>query len=652
MQAVSISNAVPASVAVSAAASLSAQAIKPSSPFAALFQTQLRAASGTGNLPAPGKPKDSARPPDVATPTSNSPQIAWQQLALAAFPVVPSGLEPSIPATGTAESGATSQGPFVATASTPSAPFLPAVNASQNDARPGDPVVLPMDLKTPASVVPPVGRVQGSATFQGSTVATASTTSATSFPVINSTPGSTHAWDFAVAPVDLQTRVFEVSPAGGMQGGVISQDSRSAPANTPDVSLGLSGRTNAPSTVVVPPAGPSIASLDANPGPQSADGVPTQSGLPSLPSTEAPQMPSSANAPQSGGKTAAPNIAGVPCIQALQDARSGLEFMNLQTAGGAQVSANPAVQIPPSSIPGNATQLGSKVQMDTAAGNSVAPVQAATKTMAIGVPTPSFHDSLQSQAINNALSVPNVAVTSKPQSKDTSSRPQGNDTNTTSDHTLNSAVAHANGNGFVQSLDTARVNAGNAQPVPTNSTVVAADIRVPVEPRSSSMDPKSGAGNTVPMPQGQSLSSASAADQPTVSGARLTDHPGQTEIHIEMQAGSLGVVELRAHISGDQIGASIAVEHHDAQVMLTNDLPALHNALAEKNLHFNTLSVSQGMGSSMGGGLGSDAGQRGFVPSHPKVAYVTQEEISMPVPDARAEPVDASYATTRLSVRA
>jgi len=130
------------------------------------------------------------------------------------------------------------------------------------------------------------------------------------------------------------------------------------------------------------------------------------------------------------------------------------------------------------------------------------------------------------------------------------------------------------------------------------------------------------------------------------------DHSGQTEIRIEMQAGSLGVVELRAHVSGDQVGASIAVEHHDAQLLLTNDLPALHTALTEKNLRVNTLSVSQGMAASTGGGQNGGSGQKGFSPSHPKAAYAPPEDSSTPAEQARVESLDAGQTGIRLSVLA
>lgn len=597
MQAASISTALPANTSVPKTASLPAPppAGQPVSPFAALFQTQFKTANGNVKLPAPGKPKDSARAQDVSTVVSSSPQIPWQQLQAAAFLPVPAAPALPIPVSGAAVGSATPQGPPVATTNAASASSLPAVHASQQSINP---------------------------------------------------------WGSGVAPVDLQIQAPVVSPAGTTKDLVTPRDSRVAPANSQNLSSDLPVRTNDSLAFAIPQLVSSMASLDANSGPQAADVVPNPSAPPSLPSTAAPQVQGAANTPQSDSKIAAPNAAGLPYVRDLQAARSGIEFMNLQTTSGAKSPANPPEQIPQSSSTGNASQFGSKVPIGAAATASATPVQAAAGTTAVGVPTSTLHDSLQSQAINSAQSAPNVAAISKPQSKDTSSGSPGNDANTKSEHPLNSIAAHTDGNGFGQSLDPSGANAGNAHAVSTASTAIAADVRVPVEPRAASADAKPDSSSLLSSPHGQSLPTTSAADQPLVSGARLTDHPGQTEIRIEMQAGSLGAVELRAHISGDQIGASIAVEHHDAQIMLTNDLPALHTALAEKNLHFNTVSVSQGMGASMGGGSGSDAGQRGFVPSHPKAVYVTDNEISAPVMDTPAESVYASHAGVRLSVLA
>jgi flagellar hook-length control protein FliK len=119
-----------------------------------------------------------------------------------------------------------------------------------------------------------------------------------------------------------------------------------------------------------------------------------------------------------------------------------------------------------------------------------------------------------------------------------------------------------------------------------------------------------------------------------------------------MQDNSLGGIELRAHIAGDQIGASIAVEHHDAQVMLTSELPALHTALNEKNLRVNIQSVSQGSMTSMNGGLGGESGYKGFSQTPRKSPYAAQEETPMGFQDVQAEPANRGSSNSGLSVRA
>jgi flagellar hook-length control protein FliK len=119
-----------------------------------------------------------------------------------------------------------------------------------------------------------------------------------------------------------------------------------------------------------------------------------------------------------------------------------------------------------------------------------------------------------------------------------------------------------------------------------------------------------------------------------------------------MQDNSLGGIELRAHIAGDQIGASIAVEHHDAQVMLTSELPALHTALNEKNLRVDIQSVSQGSMTSMNGGPGGESGYKGFSQTPAKSPYAGQDEAPLVFQDAQGEPVDQGRPSSGLSVRA
>ncbi len=70
-----------------------------------------------------------------------------------------------------------------------------------------------------------------------------------------------------------------------------------------------------------------------------------------------------------------------------------------------------------------------------------------------------------------------------------------------------------------------------------------------------------------------------------------TDSASHLELRIAMQTERLGNVQLHAHIAGEELGASIIVERKDAHTMLAVELPALQQALSEKNLRIEQLSL-------------------------------------------------------------
>jgi flagellar hook-length control protein FliK len=76
---------------------------------------------------------------------------------------------------------------------------------------------------------------------------------------------------------------------------------------------------------------------------------------------------------------------------------------------------------------------------------------------------------------------------------------------------------------------------------------------------------------------------------------------GQSEVNIALQGQGLGNVQVRANVSGDQVGAAITVEHRDVHAALTNDLPSLHQAFAERQLRVDHLSIQQAFSSNQTG---------------------------------------------------
>jgi flagellar hook-length control protein FliK len=76
--------------------------------------------------------------------------------------------------------------------------------------------------------------------------------------------------------------------------------------------------------------------------------------------------------------------------------------------------------------------------------------------------------------------------------------------------------------------------------------------------------------------------------------AALEKNTVSSEVNIALQAETLGNVEMKAHITGDQIGATITVDRHDVHTALVSDLPSLHLGLSEKQMRMDNVTVQQG----------------------------------------------------------
>jgi flagellar hook-length control protein FliK len=79
-----------------------------------------------------------------------------------------------------------------------------------------------------------------------------------------------------------------------------------------------------------------------------------------------------------------------------------------------------------------------------------------------------------------------------------------------------------------------------------------------------------------------------------------------------LQAETLGNVELKAHITGDQLNATIMVDRHDVHAALLSDLPSLHQGLSEKQVRMDNVAVLQSSFNSghSTGGAGDTGPQR------------------------------------------
>jgi flagellar hook-length control protein FliK len=148
-------------------------------------------------------------------------------------------------------------------------------------------------------------------------------------------------------------------------------------------------------------------------------------------------------------------------------------------------------------------------------------------------------------------------------------------------------------------------------------------------PAHSPADPQPSASPQPALPPRQ-LPDSSATR--LVNDAELTNSASQTEMRIAMQTDKLGAIELHARVSGDELGAAIIVEKRDAHAALAVELPALQQALSEKQLRVEQVALTQGSLHSTGGDAGANAntqnGERGNAQA-PRSAPVWSETQSV-----------------------
>lgn len=629
MQAMPISNSSPSNAPSPATSTLLPFDPPAASPFTAVFQAVLKGAGNNGKSPAAGKPQDSSREPARASGTANSLLGAFPQLLIVPpiTPTLPEPLHialaaPNLPDPGSerAVTGLTlnssqftggALATAILTAAPPPAPSTgnpvkaAAVSSDLFHSKPA--IGLPINTLQP--------RVNSPATA-ALTAAPPSTPSSSNF--IDTVLAAIRTQASAAAPTiaadDFEPPPSSNSPTGDSQPAVPLQSTDSGATGSQIGAAAANGSADPRNIFIALPAGQAISTApvaNASLVPQDSGFAAIQVGITSLPAGEQSQSQgnSAVSIPVStpGSKNVSVSAPIPPSNLAAPAARPNPGMLN-----GAAL--NPAMEAMKASITAPTQQATSQLaQSNLQPSANALPAPAETlahsvaKSAAIGASTFRFHETSQLPGSNAVSPAPVTAVTAKTQSQDSSNGSLSGNSNAKPDGSLKVAGDRLDEKTFVQSLDTAGANAANGRSAPSDSTAgtaappVSAQIASPGAPAAapSSADPRT-----------TESQSAAAPNLPVVSAAHIVNQSGQTEIRIEMQADSLGGVELRAHIAGDQIGASIAVEHHDAQVALAMDLPALHSALAEKNLRLETLTVSQGHFSSLNSDPGQDPATR------------------------------------------
>lgn len=141
------------------------------------------------------------------------------------------------------------------------------------------------------------------------------------------------------------------------------------------------------------------------------------------------------------------------------------------------------------------------------------------------------------------------------------------------------------------------------QAAPTNST-----------PATNSSVPQPAASHTVIADKlTAGIESPLPAAGGAVNSAAMIQAQGKTEMRVALKTDNLGPVELHAVLDAGRLGASISVVNHDAHTVLTNNLPALQQALSDQNLridHVSVLNAPMSSGTNTGNGGGFHSGEQ------------------------------------------
>jgi flagellar hook-length control protein FliK len=98
------------------------------------------------------------------------------------------------------------------------------------------------------------------------------------------------------------------------------------------------------------------------------------------------------------------------------------------------------------------------------------------------------------------------------------------------------------------------------------------------------------------------------------SSERLAGTVAAAQMNVALRTEEMGAVQVHARVTGDLVGAAITVERPGAHAALASDLPALRQALSERQLRVENLALFQGSpqaGAGIGGGTGRQQHQDG-----------------------------------------
>ncbi len=222
----------------------------------------------------------------------------------------------------------------------------------------------------------------------------------------------------------------------------------------------------------------------------------------------------------------------------------------------------------------------------------------------------------------------------------------------TSTETSSTAPASHDATSFSGSLAAANVKQDASQ---APATAPAAMTSAPVATSDRGVSSSGGTPQAAPAPAPSSLppfQGTEAGASRFVNNAQLVEAAGHSEMRIAMDTDKLGAVELRAHMVGDEVGAAITVEKRDAHAVLAVELPALQQALSDKQLRIEHVTLLHGSFSSTAGDAGASTRHEERSTPHATTAHWPVHTGGMSSMFASAEQSGIFDSHGRLSVHA
>ena len=257
---------------------------------------------------------------------------------------------------------------------------------------------------------------------------------------------------------------------------------------------------------------------------------------------------------------------------------------------------------------------------DTAAAPSEAPAQAApaadaadSAPAALADPLPADAAPLNPVAPGNAKASENVKAgpesaaparvsrrTGDSQAKP-SSPPAASDSANESQHPSSSLTLES----AATSPDKAQAPAA-ASPHPDQPAAVVAAQPAPLGESRQAPAHRDAASNDTPAPAAAAnlpRPADSAAPAPVaVQSARVLERMGQTEMRVGVNTADFGNLELRASVSQDRVGASIATAHADLRAAMMAEMTSLEHSMEQHQLRLDHLDLGAHGGSQQRGG--------------------------------------------------